>query len=453
MGPLIHTLHASPDTKDAECLGAIASAYRGRPLNQDGIQAALTSALFENGVVRPVFELVNPGESVCIVVSDHTRRTASDLVLPVLLKGLCARGCSLKDMFFLFASGIHRHPTLPEIEKIIGAETAKEFSGRICRHDPDDKQQLVSVGSPGFAKGKGFAEARLGTGREVWINRKAVEADRLILIGSASFHYHAGFGGGRKSIVPGIAGRETIAFTHSLTIDPAEDKICPGAAMGVLDGNPVSEAMFACARLCPPDFIINAVLAPDGSLMGLFAGEMDGAHRAACRLVEKISRVDIPGKADFVIASAGSASNWIQSHKAFYHAHRAVHEKGRVILEAKCPEGLGNERFRYWVRKQNLAEVYSGLRLCPEVLGQTALSTRARAPRTVLVTQMNKTDLADLGMRSVKTTAEAVKIVLDDLAPQGIKRPSYYLMPDALHVVPFPALFGSAESESSFVCS
>jgi len=427
-------------SNQAECLGVIASAYRGRPLNQDGIQTALESARFENGIVRPVFELVNPGESVCIVVSDHTRRTASDLVLPVLLKGLRARGCSLKDMFFLFASGIHRHPALPEIEKIIGTETAKEFSGRICLHDPDDKQQLVSVG-------------KIGAGREVWINRKAVEADRLLLIGSASFHYHAGFGGGRKSIVPGISGRETITFTHSLTIDPAEDKICPGAAIGVLDGNPVAEAMFECARLCPPDFIINTVLAPDGKLLGVFSGEMDGAHRAACRLVEKISRVDIPGRADFVIASAGSASNWIQSHKAFYHAHRAVHEKGRVILEAKCPEGLGNERFRYWVRKQKLAEIYSGLRLCPEVLGQTALSTRARAPRTVLVTQMNKTDLADLGMRSVKTTAEAVKIVLDDLASQGIKCPSYYLMPDALHVVPFPALFGSAEGESSFVCS
>ena len=273
---------------------------------------------------------------------------------------------------------------------------------------------------------------------EVFLNRKAVEADRLVLIGSASFHYHAGFGGGRKSIVPGIAGRETIAFTHSLTIDPAEDRICPGVAIGALDGNPVSETMFECAMLCPADFIVNTVLAPDGSLAGVFAGEMDIAHRAACRLVEKISKVDISNKADFVIASAGSASNWIQSHKAFYHAHLAVHDRGRVILEAKCPEGIGNERFRYWVQKRNLAEIYSGLRQSPEVLGQTALSTRERAPRTVLVTQMNQNDLNDLGIRSVKTMADAVKIVLEDLASTGIKHPSYYLMPDALYVVPFP---------------
>lgn len=408
----------------AECLGPIASAYRGCPLNQDDIQAALASATFENGIVRPVFELINPRESVCLIVSDHTRRTASDLILPVLLNGLRARGCSLKHMFILFSSGIHRHPAPREIEKILGAETAKEFSGRICLHDPDDKQQLVSVG-------------KTGAGREVWINRKAVEADRLILIGAASFHYHAGFGGGRKSIVPGIAGRETIAFTHSLTIDPVEDRIRPGVAIGALDGNPVSEAMFACARLCPPDFIVNTVLAPDGSLAGVFAGEMSVAHRAACRLVEKISRVDISRKADFVIASAGSVSNWIQGHKAFYHAHRAVHEQGRVILEAKCPEGIGNERFRYWMQKQSLSDIYRGLRQAPEVLGQTALSTRERAPRTVLVTQMNKADLADLGIRSAASLAGAVKIVLQDLAAAGIKRPCYYVIPDVMYVVPF----------------
>ncbi len=412
----------------AECLGTIASAYRGQPLRQDDIRAALESALFPGGEVRPVFPLVNPGESVCLVVSDHTRRTAADLILPVLLKGLRARGCSLKDIFILFASGIHRHPTAPEIEKIIGAGIAKEFAGRIYLHDPDDRQQLVAVGRPVIAG---------SPAPEVLINRRAVEADRLVLVGAATFHYHAGFGGGRKSIVPGIAGRETIAFTHSLTIDPRRDRLRPGVAIGALDKNPVSEAMAACARLCPPDFIVNTVLAPDGSLAGVFAGEMDLAHRAACRLVEKISRVDIPKKADFVIASAGSASNWIQSHKAFYNAHLAVHGKGRVILEAKCPEGAGNERFLHWVRKGNLRELYRGLRGSPEVLGQTALSTRERAPRTVLVTSLNQANLEDLHMRSAKDLAGAVEIVLADLAEAGIRRPAYYLMPDAMYVVPF----------------
>lgn len=408
----------------AECLGTLASTFQGKPLGQEAVQRALESAVFEGGNVRPVFELINPGESVCIVVSDHTRRTAADIVLPVLLQGLEERGCSLKSVFFLFASGIHRHPVEREIKKILGAGLAEQFAGRIYLHDADNERELVPVG-------------KIKDGHEVFLNRRAVEADRLILLGAATYHYHAGFGGGRKASVPGIAGRDTIAYTHGLTLDPVKDGFRSGVDIGMLDGNPVSEAMLAGARLRAPDFIVNTVLTPDGKLAGMFAGDMDIAHRAACRLVEKISRVDISKKADFVIASAGSASNWIQSHKAFYNAHRAVHENGRVILEAECPEGIGNERFRYWIRKCGLREIFDGLRQSPEVNGQTALSTRLRAPRTVLVTQMNKTDMEDLHMRSAKDVAEAVKIVLQDLASAGIKAPCYYTIPAAMYVVPF----------------
>ena len=408
----------------AECLGTLESRFKCDPLGGQAIRQALESASFEDGAVRPVFELINPGEKVCLVVSDHTRKTAADLVLPVLLEGLQKRGCSARDFFILFATGIHRSPKEAEVERILGKDMAGEFAGRIYFHDADNQRELMSVG-------------KIRDGHEVLLNKRAVEADRLVLLGAASFHYHAGFGGGRKAIVPGIAGRATIAHSHSLTLDPAADRIRPGVEIGRLDGNKVSETMFECARLRPPDFIVNTVLTPAGEPAGVFAGGMDSAHRSACRLVEKISRVNIARPADFVIASAGPASNWIQSHKAFYHAHRAVHEKGRVILEAKCPEGLGNERFRYWVKMRSASEMFAGLRQAPEVNGQTALSTRERAPRTVLVTKMAKTDLDDLGIRAAPDLDTAIRIVLDDLAAAGIKRPSYYLMPQALYVVPF----------------
>lgn len=458
-------------SEQAECLGTLESRFKCEPLGEQAIHIALESASFAKGLVRPVFDLIKPGESVCVVVSDHTRRTAADLILPVLFEGLRSRGCFLKDIFILFASGIHRHPSRQDIEKILGKKTARDFAGRIYFHDADNQRDLIAIGKirgerqnrrslgkdghddtwPSTARINNLSSKVEGRAsslpqdlcnqfeHEVFLNRRAFEADRLILTGGASFHYHAGFGGGRKSIVPGIAGRETIAFTHSLTIDPVIDQLRPGVAIGALDGNPVSEIMFECARLCPPDFIVNTVLAPDGVLAGVFAGEMGIAHRAACRLVEKINRVDISKKADFIIASAGQSSNWIQSHKAFYNAHRAVHDNGRVILEAKCPEGIGDDRFRYWVTRPSLHDVYSGLRESPEVLGQTALSTRERAPRTVLVTGMNQNDLNALGMRSAKNTEEAVKIVLNDLKSMGISRPSYYKMQDAMYVVPFCA--------------
>ena len=108
----------------AECLGTISSDFRCNPIGEKDIEKALTTAVFENGLVQSVFDLVKPGESVCLVVSDHTRRTAADLILPVLLGGLRSRGCSLKDIFILIASGIHRPPTLPEME--IGRASCRE---------------------------------------------------------------------------------------------------------------------------------------------------------------------------------------------------------------------------------------------------------------------------------------------------------------------------------------
>ena len=88
------------------------------------------------------------------------------------------------------------------------------------------------------------------------------------------------------------------------------------------------------ARLHPPDFIVNTVLAPNGQLAGVFAGDLDLAHRAACGLVKKIDRVVIDRKADFVVADAGGAGTWIQAHKALFNAVRAVQEDGRIILLA-----------------------------------------------------------------------------------------------------------------------
>ena len=415
----------------AECLGSLVSSFRAVPFSDAVIDAALCHPIWPAGADdsagandSAVENCIQPGESVCLVVSDQTRKTAVHRILPVLLRRLTGRGCKVRDFFILVATGIHRPPTPSELDQIIGAEMTSAFSGRIFIHDPDDATNLVSIG-------------KTRCGHEVCLNRRAVEADRLVLLGAATYHYHAGFCGGRKSIVPGLAGRATIAYNHSLTLDPEHDRIRPGVEIGRLDGNPVSEEMLECARLHPPDFIVNTVLAPDGQLAGVFAGDFDLAHRAACELVEQIDRVDIRKKADFVVADAAGAGNWIQAHKALFNAARAVKAAGRIILLAPCPEGLGNERFRYWVMRPALADIYRGLRQSPEVNGQTALSTRLCGARAILVTQLSARDVADLRIASVPDQETAIRLTLDKLARAGIKRPTYYLMPEAMAVVPF----------------
>ncbi len=411
--------------RSAEYLGTIE--YSGRdhfPLTGKDVLKALLSPLWPDGTGKTLFDIIKPGESVCFVVSDQTRKTAANRIFPTVLRELTAKNCNLSDMFILVASGIHRPPTDTEMQEILGTSVFRQFKGRIFRHDPDDKANLIHVGTT-------------KRGHKVRVNRRAVEADRLVLIGSAGFHYHAGFGGGRKSLVPGLASRDTIACNHSLTLDATRDRIHPKADLGILDGNPVSEEMLEGARMCNPDIIINTVLAPSGRLIGVFSGELDYAHRAACKMAEKVFRADIDKPADLAIASAGSALNWIQSHKALVNAHRAIKENGRIVLFAPCPEGLGDERFRYWIRKRDIAEIYSELRHSVEVLGQTALSSIIRGRNAILVTKMNSRDISDLGIRTAPDLESAVRTAIKYLKPRVKGKLSYYLMPEARFSVPF----------------
>lgn len=404
------------------CLGTITSGWKSDPLTDKAIRVALAKPLWPDGDQRTICDIIKPGESVCFVVSDHTRKTACNAVLPVVLKRLADSGCRLADMFILVASGIHRPTTPAEMIHILGKKVAHEFEGRIFQHDPDDDKNLAFVGTT-------------TRGHRVRVNRRAIDANRIVLLGAATYHYHAGFGGGRKSLVPGLAGRDTISCNHSLTLDPDNDCIHPNVGTGVLDGNPVAEEMLEAAHMCRPDITINTVLTPDGKLAGVFSGELDKAHRAACNLVEQVNRVDIQAAADIVVASAETAGNWIQSHKALYNAHRALCPGGRVLLLAPCPEGLGNERFRYWIKKDSLSQIYAELRQSAEVLGQTALSTKSLAPNTILVTDMSRTDIVDLGIETATDLENGVKKAVAQVACDG--KPTYYLMPQARYTVPF----------------
>lgn len=365
-----------------------------------------------------------PGESICLIVSDHTRDTAADRILPALVSSLARRGCSIDNMFIVFASGIHRHPTAKEVSRILGTGIEEQFNGRVFFHDPDNGAELVDVGTT-------------GRGHAVRVNRRAMAAKRRIIVGGVIYHYHAGFGGGRKSIVPGLAARETIAWNHSLTLDPGHDRICPGVEPGRLNGNPVAEEMLECARMCDVDFAVNTVLTADHRLAAVFAGKMESSHRKACRFAEQLYRCDIKKPADIVMATANGASNWIQSHKALFNASRAMKPGGTIILHAPAGEGLGNEEFRRWVTMDSIEQIYSCLRKDPAVLGQTALSTRTRGASTILVTEMPAKDVHDLGIRTAPDMAAGLKTALSDLRDKGILAPTCWLMPDALYTVPF----------------
>jgi nickel-dependent lactate racemase len=410
---------------EIKVIGCLNAASPKRFSDEDEIRTALSNLIFPSSRKVSIRDLIQADDTICIIVSDQTRETGARQVLPVLMDCLFKAGCKEKNISFLFACGIHRQPDLTEQNKILGEAIFQAFKEKIFCHNADDERMMVKIG-------------RTSRGNIVEINKLAAEAKKLILVGAASFHYHAGFGGGRKSIVPGIASRHTIANNHSLTLDKDEDRIHPCVEIGRLAGNPVAEEMLESALLTPPAFIINTVLSPEGKIIGIKAGDMQSAHLAACKLVEQYESVNIKEKADLVIASALNAQNFVQAHKALFNASRAVKETGIIILEAPCPEGIGNERFKHWLSIKDVSELYRQLRMQPEVNGQTALSTKMRAKNTILITMLSNEETKEL-LQTGK--ADDMKSAINDalvlLKKQGITQPACYIMPHAMHIVPF----------------
>ena len=206
--------------------------------------------------------------------------------------------------------------------------------------------------------------------------------------------------------------------------------------IGVLAGNPVAEDMLEASRLVRVDSIINTVLNRDGEIAGIFAGELDAAHRAATAFARDLYAVPIGERADLAIASSGTTRNFVQTHKALYNSYQAVKPAGRIVLLAPCEEGLGGEQFAKWLRLGNREAIIAGLRRQSEINGQTALSTIEKAPITYLVSEMDDADVNLLGARRAANLAEAVNAARADLTSAGIPEPTFYIMPSAAYTVP-----------------
>lgn len=379
----------------------------------------LTAAL-----LAPAVNAVRAGESVTVVVSDHTRHTGAAELLPFLLDGWQARGVRLDDVRILIACGSHRGPTPDEVAHLLGPETASRCAGRIHTHS--------AFTSPCDS----LATTRRGTPVEV--NRLALAAGALVTIGGVVFHYFAGFTGGRKSVVPGLASARTIAANHSLSIDAAAGRFREGVEIGCLEGNPLAEDLEEAAAFVPVRASVQTVLDRQGRVAGVFAGELRSAHRAACEFAQTLFAFSLAEPADVVLAAAGSARNWVQSHKALVNASRAVRPGGVVVLVAPCPEGLGSESIRRWLALGSPAAIISGLAEAADINAQTALSTLLRGRRAVLVTEMSETDVALTGMHRAATLADAVVFARQRLPAERRCSPLVLPMPEAWLTVPFP---------------
>jgi len=370
----------------------------------------------------PLDRILKSGEKVAIVTSDITRYSGSEIYLPILIAELNAIGIPDRDIEIIIALGIHRKQTEEEHRKILGS-----LYGRIAvyDHECDDLAELVNLGMT-------------DSGISVQVNRRVVEAGRVIVTGTIGFHYFAGFGGGRKGLVPGVASRETCMASHFAVFNPPEiGGKHPNAVTGVLDGNPVDLNLVQAARLLKPDFLLNTVLSPQKKILGVFCGDLEQAHRSGCEMVQKLFQVRLDQPADLAVISCGGEPkdiNFIQAQKALDYGCQAVKEGGAIILLAACRDGFGNATFFDWFRYQDLDEFEIALRKNYQINGQTAHATlsKARRFRVILISEFTADQTRKMGMEKAVDLDSALEQVLPDLD----KKARIVVIPDGAMVLP-----------------
>jgi len=367
---------------------------REPPLTDFQVGAALDEPIAS----PPIDDLVSSDDSVLIVVSDATRATASAQVVNLLVRHLVQCGVSPASMAVIFATGIHRPVSEKEKLELLTPFIVQRL--QVLAHDAYDPTKLKTFGTT-------------ASGVTVELNRALQDFARVFLIGGITFHYFAGFTGGRKSICPGLASAQTIEATHTLALDFESGVRRAGVQTGALDGNAVHEECERVAALVAPTFSLNTIVDEKKQATKLFCGDWRLAHRAACDYYLDHYSARIPAKRDVVIVSSGGFPhdiNLIQAHKALDMAALACNDGGTIILLAECGDGLGRADFLKWFDETDARALAARLVNGYEVNGQTAwaLLTKAERFRVCLVSELPDEQVRKMRLVPVRTIDEAL---------------------------------------------
>ena len=383
------------------------------PIEKESIKdpkAEVTRALNEPIGTKRLSELVKPGNKIAIVVNDHTRSTPTHLIMPPLLEELNKAGIPDSDITIIFGCGTHRAPKPDEQKAILGEETL---------------QRIKTVSHDCKAKDVVYLSRTKTHVNKIYVNKVFAEADFRVLTNSIELHYYAGYGGGRKSVLPAVSGEETIQHNHAMILNPK-------ARTGVLEGNPVHEDMVEAARLARADFIVNVVTNSRNEIVKAFAGDLEQAFYEGVKLVDEMYKVPIERRADVVIVSSGGHPHDIdlyQAHKGVENAQDAVKRGGVIVWAAECPDGHGNELFHEWMTKfQDLKEMETEIKRHFRLGGHKAYYLTRTLQRTQIILVSTLPDYYAVGTFRLRT-ARALNDALRDAFDIAGKDARVWVMP------------------------
>lgn len=291
-----------------------------RPGLADEKRAVLQALRTPIGSV-PLLQRIQPTDKICILFTDITRATPNDRILPWLLEHL--DGHPRENILLLNQLGTHRPNTQAELERMLTPEVVRNY--RVVNHEPENEQALVQLGVT-------------HDGTPALINRHAVEADVRIVTGFIEPHFFAGFSGGPKGIMPGVAGLRTVMSNHGY-----RNIGDPRATFGITVGNPLWEELRDIALRAGPSFVLNVTLNEERQITNVFAGELLAAHQTGIEYVRSSAMQKVKAPFDVVVTTNSGYPldmNLYQGVKGMSAGARILEDQGTLILAAECREGV-----------------------------------------------------------------------------------------------------------------
>lgn len=337
-----------------QCLGLIGFEEPAAVSWPEDFRAAFRSPI----QAPPLRDIARGARRVAIIVSDSTRGVPTAKVMPMILEELGSAGIRKGDITVVIATGVHRPATDDEVTDIVGKENLEGLS--VISHDPYDAEKLVTLG-------------KTSQGTPVEVSRTVFDADLRISVGKVEPHEFAGFSGGRKSVLPGIASERTIEVNHC-----PEMLMSPEARPGNLSKNPIHLDMIEAAGMLKIHFTVNLVLNQAGDTIGIFAGDLIEAHLAAVGFMKTFCRISLKERPDIIVTTPGSPLNinFYQSVKPLIALAPVMAPGGVLVLYCSCRDGLGT---------QDMLIPYEGARDIEEVIDRLRSNYRIQMDHALLL--------------------------------------------------------------------
>ncbi len=343
-----------------------------------------------------------PNCNVCIVIDDATRPVPSHLILQALIEELNNYGVKDENILILIATGLHRSSNVDEIKRMVGKKLINRI--RIKNHQSTDENSLILVGNT-------------STGIPIYLNKFYYKSDVKILTGYVEPHFFFGFSGGKKSIVPGIAGAETIQANHS-----AENIASSYSRFGIYKKNPMAEMSTEIAQIAGVDFTVNVCINEEHKITRIAAGDLLKVHKDLVNYQLNYIFKEISEPYDIVICGNGGYPldiNLYQAVKSMAIGEMAVKDGGTIISVNECSDGIGigQDDFKALLfSNMKPLEIYEKIRnhqiLVPDQWEIQILARIMMKAEIFVISKLLENQLGNIGLQYARSVEEAIELGL-----------------------------------------